>query len=350
MLKYLRLILLPFSFIYGLITTIRNWLYDKGIMKSVSFDIPVICVGNLAVGGSGKTPATEYLVNLLSGYKIAILSRGYGRKTKGFILADEHATAATIGDEPMQYYNKFKQVTVAVCENRIKGISLLKEQHDIILLDDAFQHRKVKPGFNILLFEFDKLNHFQFVLPAGNLRETFDGVARADSVLVTKCPSLSALNLKLAVSHKFELTTEQNLAFAGIAYEKPVHLFNREVYSKTIGGEIFLLTAIANSKPLVEYLNKYPVNLHHFKYTDHHNFTENEINRLVKAFEQDPSPEKIIITTEKDAQRLLNNNLRDLLLNLPIYYLPISMVVQEEDKQTFDQKILNYVSSFRRFS
>ncbi|MCJ0742631.1 tetraacyldisaccharide 4'-kinase [Pedobacter montanisoli] len=350
MLKYLRLILLPLSFIYGLVTTIRNWLYDKGLLKSVSFDIPVISVGNLAVGGSGKTPATEYLVRLLSGYKIAILSRGYGRKTKGFILADEHATAATIGDEPMQYYHKFKQVTVAVCEDRIKGISLLKEQHDIILLDDAFQHRRVKPGFSILLFEFDKLSRFQFILPAGNLRETFDGVTRADSVLVTKCPPLSSLNLKLAVSHKFELTSHQNLAFAGIAYEKPVHLFKREVYNKSIGGEVFLLTAIANSKPLVEYLNKFPVNLHHFKYADHHNFTVNEINRLVKAFEQNPAQEKIIITTEKDAQRLLNNNLRDLLLNLPVYCLPISMVVQEEDKQTFDQKILNYVASFRRFS
>ncbi|RZL44221.1 MAG: tetraacyldisaccharide 4'-kinase, partial [Pedobacter sp.] len=171
MVKYLRFLLFPFSILYGLIILIRNKMYDWNLLKSHQFDLPVICVGNLVLGGAGKTPTTEYLVKLLDGYKIAILSRGYGRKTKGYLLADELATAETIGDEPLQYFQKFKHVTVAVCEDRVYGIKQLEAKHDVILLDDAYQHRAVKAGFNLLLFDYASTRKFQLMLPAGNLRE-----------------------------------------------------------------------------------------------------------------------------------------------------------------------------------
>ena len=181
MIKYVRLLLLPFSVLYGIVVILRNKLYDWGFFKSTRFDIPIICVGNLVVGGSGKSPVTEYLVHLLSDYKIAVLSRGYGRDTKGFLYADQTSTAKSIGDEPLQFYHKFPQVTVAVCEDRVKGIAQLKEAHDLIILDDAFQHRRLNPGFSILLFEFQKLLEGQFLLPAGNMREPFWGTSGAIS-------------------------------------------------------------------------------------------------------------------------------------------------------------------------
>ena len=202
MLKYLRLLLLPFNVVYALVVYVRNLFFDWGIFQSTSFDMPIICVGNLAVGGSGKTPTTEYVVRLLSEYKVAILSRGYGRKTKGFVLADDAATAETIGDEPLQYYRKFKNVTVAVCEDRVKGIQKLKDEHEVILLDDAYQHRKVKAGFNVLLFEFSKITRFQMLMPAGNLREPFSGVKRAQAVLITKSPSKISNEIKAEILNK----------------------------------------------------------------------------------------------------------------------------------------------------
>ncbi|RYY12099.1 MAG: tetraacyldisaccharide 4'-kinase, partial [Chitinophagaceae bacterium] len=182
MLKWLRLLLFPFSLIYGLVTAVRNWMFDTGILRSVKFDIPVISVGNITIGGTGKTPFTEYLVEQFSDYKVAILSRGYGRQTRGLVIADASANAKTIGDEPMQYYTKFPGVTVAVCEDRVKGINYLKAEHDLILLDDAFQHRYVQPGFSVLLFKYSSFFNFQMLLPAGDLRELFSGYKRADHI------------------------------------------------------------------------------------------------------------------------------------------------------------------------
>lgn len=351
MIKYLRLSLLPFSALYGLVILIRNKLFDIGVFKQTNFDLPVICVGNLVVGGSGKSPVTEYLVNLLSDKRIAILSRGYGRKTRGYILADETATAETIGDEPMQFYSKFSNVTVAVCEDRITGINHLKSTHDIIILDDAFQHRSVKPGFSILLFEYQKLLSPQFLLPAGNLREPFIGYHRAEALLVTKGPVKIDIHQKHSCLSKFDAEAKENLSFSFLTYGNLTHLITKEQKPLTSISNttcVFLLTGIANPIPLLTELQRYTLQIDHHDYPDHYRFTNQNIQQLVNAFNSDPSDEKIIITTEKDAQRLLDDVLRELLLNLPVFYLPVKITLQEEDKATFDQKILDYVSSTTR--
>lgn len=351
MIKYLRLLLLPFSALYGIVVLCRNKCYDLGLFKSVGFDLPVICVGNLVVGGAGKSPVTEYLVHLLKDYKIAILSRGYGRKTRGFILADEKATAETIGDEPMQFYRKFKQVTVAVCEDRVHGIHQLKDNHDLVILDDAYQHRRVRPGFSILLFEYQKLLSWQFLLPAGNLREPFSGYKRAQALLVTKAPVQLSSNERSACIRKFEDMEEGGLSFSFITYGNLKHLFSGAEQSCDAipaGARIFLLTGIANPGPLLEHLKGYSNLISHHNYPDHHDFSPHNIRQLVKAFKAEGSKESIIITTEKDAQRLLAVTLKELLLNLPVFYLPIKIELQEKDKATFDQKILSYVSGTTR--
>jgi tetraacyldisaccharide 4'-kinase len=349
MIKYLRLLLFPFSLIYGFVILLRNKLYDWGILKSTKFALPVICIGNLVVGGAGKTPTTEYLVRLLVNYKVAILSRGYGRKTKGFILADENATSATIGDEPMQYYQKFDKVTVAVCEDRVDGINQLKDHHDVILLDDAYQHRAVKAGFNLLLFEYASLRKFQFLLPAGNLREPFSNYNRANAVLITKTPLPLNMIDQVEVRKKIDTRIDQRISFSSIKYGNLTHLFTKEI--KVIDHQIntfFLLTGIANPKPLIEHLKQLGTIAKSFEYPDHYNFTTQNMNELITIFNEHPAKTKIIITTEKDSQRLLGDNLKDLLLNLPIFYLPIEIELAPKDKFTFDKNILDYVAGTKR--
>lgn len=350
LLDYLRLLLLPFSFIYGMAITLRKKLYDWGIMRSVKFELPVICVGNLAVGGSGKTPTTEYLVRLLGNYKVAILSRGYGRKTKGFILADEMATAETIGDEPLQYYQKFKEVTVAVCEDRVAGIERLKENHDLIILDDAFQHRAVKAGLNILLFEFRKLGTLQFLLPAGNLRDVFASRKRADILLVTKAPVPLLHVAQQASVNELQPNSSQKVLHSYIKYGDLQHLYHDEQRSlnDVKDFDIFLLTGIANPDPLIEELEKYAKTIKHEKFPDHYAFKTEDLEKFKSAFDSSTKKEKIIITTEKDSKRLKADGFKNLLINLPVYFLPIEVDLFEEDKITFDELILNYVKSNRR--
>lgn len=349
MINILRYFLFPISFIYGFIILVRNKLYDWGIFKSTKFDMPVICIGNLVVGGAGKTPTTEYLVRLLADYKVAILSRGYGRKTKGFGLADGYSTAQTIGDEPLQYYHKFKNVTVAVCEDRVYGINQLKSTHDVILLDDAYQHRAVKAGFNLLLFEFDKLFKWQFLLPMGNLRESFSSYHRANAVLITKSPVPVNIVDQISIRKKIDLTIEQRISFSSIRYGELIHLVDKQQIAPEINGQtLFLLTGIANPKPLLAHLKQFSNQVIQFQYPDHHQFTEDNVKLLISAFELHPAKEKMIITTEKDSKRLLGDNLKDLLLNLPIFYLPIEIELASKDKFTFDKNILDYVASAKR--
>lgn len=346
MLKILRILLWPFSLVYGFITTVRNKAYDWGILKSFKFDKPIISVGNLVVGGSGKTPATEYLVNLLEGYKIAILSRGYGRKTKGFILAKPGVSAAEIGDEPMQYFDKFKHVTVAVCEDRVQGVKELVAEHDIILLDDAFQHRRLKPGFQILLFEFEKTLKPQFLLPTGNLRETLTGRQRADAVLVTKCPDQINRYDRIAIHKRLDMAAGQRISFAQIAYAQPIALFDQVLFPSLDSAPcIFVLTGIANPIPFYQYLQQFTNQTVIYRFPDHHDFSMAEIEKLVLEFNAHVAPNKLILTTEKDSKRLLRKELKDLLLNLPIAYLPIRMEIASKDKAIFEEKILNYVKS-----
>ncbi|KEQ29958.1 tetraacyldisaccharide 4'-kinase [Pedobacter antarcticus 4BY] len=348
MLKYLRILLLPLSLIYGLVVYLRNQLYNLGVFRSTKFDLPVIVVGNLVVGGSGKSPATEYLINLFRDRKIAVLSRGYGRKTKGFIRAGAADTALTIGDEPLQFYHKFPQITVAVCEDRVKGIRKLQSDHDLILLDDAFQHRSLKPGFSILLFDFNQLNKTQFLLPAGNLREAFSSYRRADLLMITKVPSeTTAAELKRATD-KFD--AEHAVFCSSIVYQQPVSLYDSEEFplSALKDKTIFLLTGIANPAPLLTYLKQLGSTIVHHDYSDHYLYKFSDLQRLRDAFHAHSGKEKIILTTEKDAQRLFDVTIKELLLNLPVFYLPIRMEVGQGKQSIFDQKLLTYVSDITR--
>lgn len=342
--------MLPFSLLYGIVVVLRNMLYDRGLLRSRKFDIPVICVGNLVLGGSGKSPVTEYLVNLLGEYKIAILSRGYGRETKGFLYADENATARSVGDEPLQFYHKFPGITVAVCEDRVLGIEKLKGDHDLVILDDAFQHRRVKPGLSILLFEYQKLLQPQFVLPAGNMREPFWGYRRADLLVVTKAPATLSDEQKASCAEKFGSGASGKIYFSAINYGKLTGLFSKtELEAPALAGKtVFLLTGIANPKPLLDELRRYTPAIIHHDYPDHHSYSLQNIAKLAEAFSQHPAKEKIIITTEKDAQRLFDVTFKELLLNLPVFYLPIKVIIEENHTQAFNQKILKYVSDTAR--
>ncbi|MES2830307.1 MAG: tetraacyldisaccharide 4'-kinase [Bacteroidota bacterium] len=346
---YLRLLLIPFSLIYGLIILVRNKLFDWNLLHSTRFNLPVICVGNLVVGGSGKTPVTEYLVALLKNKRIAILSRGYGRETKGFILADRTATARLIGDEPMQYFNKFPDVAIAVCEDRVHGLRMLEKDYDVIILDDAFQHRSLQPGFSVLLFDYKTFFKPQLLLPAGNLREPFSGYQRANVILITKCPSDEPQKEAFKITSKFQGLSREKIFFSSIAYFEPVSLFDHTKtapLNKTIS--IHLITGIANTTTLLEYLNSISTLTSHLEYPDHYQFSLNDISKLVSGYKKDLSTHKIILTTEKDSQRLLDAPIKELLLDLPVFYLPIHYELRSPDKNLFDQMILDYVSSATR--
>ncbi|MGL2963748.1 tetraacyldisaccharide 4'-kinase [Flavobacterium sp. RSB2_4_14] len=342
----LRKILFPFAILYGLITSIRNYLYDKGILKSYSFDIPIIAVGNLSVGGTGKTPQIEYLIRLLSPtYKVATLSRGYKRKSEGFVLADAHANAALLGDEPFQYYKKFPEIQVAVDVDRKNGIEQLLSQSskpEVILLDDAYQHRKVKAGFYILLTAYDDLFCDDFMLPTGNLRESRSGAKRANMIIVTKCPSnISELAQEEIRTKLMRFLVPRNdntkvVFFSFVDYDDTVYNDNESLHvDKLKSKEKVLLAGIAKPKPFFEYLQSGDDEL--MKFPDHHHFTESDILTI-----KSQAVDKIIVTTEKDFVRLDAE-----ILKKQLFYLPIkSKFVNEQ--AVFDKTILNYVGTCSR--
>ncbi|WP_448700291.1 tetraacyldisaccharide 4'-kinase [Mucilaginibacter sp. AW1-3] len=345
MLKYLRWLLLPFSWLYALVIIIRNWCYDAGLFKSQGFDVPVISVGNLDIGGAGKSPMTEYLIHLFkSDYKLATLSRGYGRKTKGFLTATATATAAQIGDEPSQFKHKFRDITVAVCEKRVIGVENLKADHDLIILDDAYQHRAVKPGFSILLFDYSRVFEPHFLLPAGNLREPFGGRKRADVIVVTKCPvQLSGIR-KEKIKARINPFANQQLFFAGINYGALQDMSgNSSGLTIDTNTTVFLLTGIANPLPLVNELEKRSKQVIHHNYPDHHPYTLKNITKLADDFKGCAAQKKLVITTEKDAQRLGEQALQHTVKQLNILVLPIQIGFLDGEGQQFDQTIKNYV-------
>ncbi len=345
--KYLRLLLFPFSLIYALVVMMRNWFYDTGMLESRHFDLPVISVGNLEIGGAGKSPMTEYLVRLLKGqFRLSTLSRGYGRKTKGFLIADAHADAAHIGDEPAQFKHKFPEITVAVCEERVTGIDNLKADHDIIILDDAYQHRAVKPGLSILLFDYNQITHAQFLLPAGNLREPFSGRWRADVIVISKCPADLTLQAQQKITAKVNLLPYQTLFFSTITYLPLQDIAGRQTDALIDADTtVFLLTGIANPIPLVEYVKKITSQVVHHNYPDHHSFSLKNITKLANDFDACAAQKKLLITTEKDAQRLATDELKPLINKLPILVQPIGISFLQ-DQQMFDQIILNYVREY----
>ncbi|MFL9830841.1 tetraacyldisaccharide 4'-kinase [Flavobacterium sp. ST-87] len=333
----LRKILFPFAVLYGWITSIRNFLFDKGVLKSYSFDLPVIAVGNLSVGGTGKTPQIEYLIRLLSPkYKVATLSRGYKRKSEGFVLADANENAEILGDEPFQFFQKFPNIQVAVDANRKNGIEQLlgqAEKPEVILLDDAYQHRKVKAGFYILLTAYGDIYADDFMLPTGNLRESRSGAQRADIIVVTKCPPNLSESEQLFIKKRLKLTNNQKVYFSCISYDNYIYSENSKITVNEIAQENKLLLAgIAKPEPFFSYLkNADDVCL---TYPDHHHFSENDIQEIILK-----AKDSIIITTEKDYVRLKGS-----LPDEQLFYLPIQSSFLSAADQ-FDKKIKNYVGT-----
>ena len=336
--KFLRILLFPFAILYDFITSVRNFCFDKGILKSTSFAIPVIAVGNLSVGGTGKTPQIEYLIRLLSEkYKVATLSRGYKRKSEGFVLADATSNAEVLGDEPFQYYKKFPQVQVAVDANRTNGIQQLlaqKNPPEIILLDDAFQHRKVKADFYILLTAYTDLYCDDFMLPTGNLRESRSGAHRAKIVIVTKCPDSISLDEKSKIKSKLNLNSNQKLFFTSINYDNFVFSESAKISVDEIQKkDKVLLAGIAKPEPFFNYLKKEGDAV--LKFPDHHDFSEAEILEI-KA----KANNKIIVTTEKDYVRIADKFPKE-----QLFYLPIKSEFMG-DANVFDKSILNFIEEF----
>ncbi|WP_348825133.1 tetraacyldisaccharide 4'-kinase [Flavobacterium aestuarii] len=338
----LRKILFPFSILYGFITSIRNFLFDKGFLKSYSFDLPVIAVGNLSVGGTGKTPQIEYLIRLLSNqYKLATLSRGYKRQSEGFVLADENSDALQLGDEPFQFYQKFENIQVAVDANRKNGIEQLlsgTNPPEIILLDDAFQHRKVKAGFYIMLTAYDDLYCRDCMLPTGNLREWRSGAQRADIVIVTKCPANLSLDTQNSIKKELHLSPGQSLFFTFIEYDEVIYSDKKIMQvSEVKTMNKLLLAGIAKPESFFTHLRQ--GNDECLTYPDHHHFSESELLEIKKK-----ANNKIIITTEKDYVRLKGSIVSD-----QLYYLPIKSSFLS-DADDFNKNILSYVGQSTRNS
>jgi len=330
----LRKFLLPFAFLYGIIVWFRNKFFDAGILKSTSYNFPVICVGNISTGGTGKSPMIEYLLRKLDYKNMAVLSRGYKRSTDGFLLLKGDEKAIETGDEPLQFKNKFPAVMVAVDADRRNGIAELRKKHaKIVLLDDAFQHRKVKAGFNILLTAYGDLYANDFLLPTGNLRETYSGADRAQVIIVTKCPPNIPLKEREHIRFKLQIKQYQNLFFSTIQYAETISDGTTQYYFSDLCDNCTVVTGIAKPAPFIQYLEKQNIQFEHQKFPDHHNFTKTEINLL--------NTKACILTTEKDFMRLKDK------ITVPLYYLPIETSFVENEAH-FLSRINKFITEFKQ--
>ena len=348
--------LLPVSWLYGIGVRFRNLLFDKGMLRSRRFPVPVICVGNITVGGTGKTPHVEYLIRLLSPEcKVAVLSRGYKRSTRGFVLSDSGSTALDIGDEPKQIKDKFGDVVVAVDEDRCHGIDQLLSHPstrdiDVVLLDDAFQHRHVQPGLSILLTDYHRLLTDDALLPAGRLREPASGKCRADIIVVTKCPSDLSAAERQRVSRSLCPSAGQQLFFSCMEYQPLQPLFcgdDRPLSHLSSDEHVLLVSGIANPAPLLAELRNHTSHVCHLSFSDHHHFSEKDIADIQSAFEALPSP-RCIITTEKDAVRLGHAKRLSDEARRHLYQLPIRVSILEDKQSLFDKQIQEYVRNNSR--
>lgn len=343
--------LLPLSWLYGMGVGFRNWLFDIGLKRQRSFPMPVISVGNLTVGGCGKTPHVEYLVRLLKDeYKVAVLSRGYKRKSSGYKVATEDTPMPKIGDEPYQMKQKFPDVTIAVDKKRCHGIDRLMKDDEtkdtqVVLLDDAYQHRYVKPGLNILLVDYHRLIIYDKLLPAGRLREPRSGKERADIVIVTKCPdTLKPMDYRV-LTKAMDLRPYQKLFFTSIAYDPLRQVYgkgSRTLESIKDDEHILLFSGIASPEQITADLSPYSQNIESMAFADHHQFTKSDINKIIKQFEAMPSP-KIIITTEKDASRLKHLEGISDEMRKALYVLPISIRFNLDQQASFNERITSFV-------
>jgi len=354
--ELLRIILFPFAVLYGLAVRIRNWLFDTGILKEKEFPIPIIGVGNLSVGGTGKTPFIEYLVNLLADdYRVAILSRGYGRSSSGFRIADQYSDHEDVGDEPMQYSRKFgNKVIVAVDANRRNGIKFLMANYpnlDVILLDDSFQHRYVKPGINILLTEYHNLYMEDYLLPSGRLRDCLTSAKRADIIVVTKTYKVLSSITRRRVDGILKPKDYQKVFYSYLKYGELVPLPTTNVNDEiTKVNTILMFCGIANPEPFKDYLSDQCSELVSYEFPDHHVYKKKDLQLIRKSFENIFTRSKIIITTEKDVMRLIKSPYLSELKDLPVFYIPIEVKLHGQDEQDFEQQIIDYVEKNRRNS
>lgn len=348
-LRSFRILLLPFALLYWLIIAIRNWLYNKKIFGSTGFGLPVICVGNLSVGGTGKSPMVEYLVsNFKDKFKVATLSRGYKRKTKGYALADDNSTALEIGDEPMQFHLKFPDVPVAVGEERVFAIPQLLHDRpgtEAIILDDAFQHRAIKAGLNILLTDSGNLFTRDFYLPTGDLRDLKSNYKRADIIIVTKCKPNLTEEEKKNIIKEIRPLSHQHVFFAAIQYGQMYHITERSAYELNDQTEVLLVSGIANPRPLKKLLEEHSDTYYLMQYADHHIFSIDDLNDIKKKFRSIEAERKIILTTEKDSVRLAKFTRE--LTELPLYVIPIRHFFLFDEAGKFNQLITDFIRNFK---
>lgn len=346
----MKRLLLPISLVYSIVLFLRHKFYDWGLLKSKNFNIPNICVGNLNLGGTGKTPHIEYLTRLLSDeYNVAILSRGYGRKTAGYLLANENHTHNDIGDEPLQYFTKFKNVKIAVDEKRCNGMKrLLQEENppQIVLLDDAYQHRKIKPGLNILLTDYYNLYSNDHLVPAGNLRDIKSAAKRAEIIVVTKSPTVITPYYKKDIENSLKLLPHQKIFYSYIEYLdfKPFSKISQTFDIKEAKTAL-LLCGIANTYPLEDHLKRKYSIISKIQFNDHHSFNEKNIDLIIEKYNSLIGKNKVIITTEKDAMRLTGSSFLHKFDNIPMFTIPIRIKFHKEEGVCFDEEILNYVKN-----
>ncbi len=347
-----KLLLAPFALLYGLGVSLRNFFYRKGLLKGVSFNIPVISVGNLSVGGAGKTPHIEYLIRLQKDYlNLSTLSRGYSRKTRGYIEVAPQMTAEHVGDEPLQFKRKFPEVLVTVSESRTFGIPKIVQDHpdtQVVLLDDAFQHRSVKPGLNILLTEFDRPFTRDYLLPSGRLREWRSAYQRADVIVVSKCPSLITEQDRQRFIQEINPLPHQQVFFSYYDYGAPYYIFDPSITAVLEPDvEVLLICAIARTDYLVGYLNERVGKVRLLEYEDHHYFSKFDVSNLRGAFERMSDVEKVmVLTTEKDAMRLELHAEYLIENQVPIFALPVEVKFHFDEGAIFDQLIKDYLLNF----
>ncbi len=345
----LKILLYPFSLLYGIFVYIRNQLYDLNILKSHEFDVPVISIGNITVGGTGKTPHVEYLINLLGdNFKVAALSRGYKRKTRGFRWVKTDSSFTDVGDEPLQVKKKFPKIAVTVCENRVKGAEQLLRQDDektpdVILLDDAFQHRRISSGINILLIDYNRQIKEDLLLPAGRLRESASQMRRANIIIFTKCPGEVTPIMRRILQKEVRLKPYQDLFFTTFAYDKIEPVFSGkelpdDFYEKQSFG-ILIVTGIAFPRLIPEYLKKFSSETEVLTYPDHHNYSKEDIQTIMQKYEALKKERKIIITTEKDAVRFMGLTGLEESFREALYYLPVKVKFLDDEGKLFNKKI-----------
>lgn len=343
---YLKFLLYPFAVLYHLATSVRNYLFDIGYKRSFEFDANVIGIGNLTVGGTGKTPMVEYLIRLLDDKKVATLSRGYGRTTTGFRVADDADTALTIGDEPLQLYKKFSPIAVTVGEERAMAIPeiIARLNPDVILMDDAYQHRYVKPSISLLLSDFTRPFYKDYVMPMGRLRESRRGAARADAIIVTKCPGGLSETDRKAIAREIGKYGKAPVFFSTLSYDAPIAVNEQH---KSAGTDVILFSGLGNNKPLTQYVSAQFTLKDTISFPDHHRYTVKDMDKIEARFRQIPGTDKSIMTTEKDFVKLLDEPVYSRVRHWPLFYIPVAITFLEEGGQ-FDRMVKGAIEEHRR--